>query len=369
MSKYVKNDTVNRGAINELLGILVPLATRKSIPGGAKSAKAVKDATDVIHELLAVIDKLADNGRSMLEEIEELKAAKNQAGVNLSEETKGYNTTPPDLVQGDRYIAHEISFPNNQVVHHAISADGVAVRYICTKQGNLLQRLEYGESKSSYSVSTPTPYNMPEHLRNARADSAVMVSDLLREIDRAFFTDYHIGQDRTDLIRVTQRWISDLFARVTTGEGSDMARVRQWVLELLGKLDGNTNSLSDLVDVVNVTTKAVEPKFWAADDKQKVKELGVWLVNKDWVEWLDKETEGYSFDFSDQTHRDIFRKELIIRVRKQMGQPDNTQIRAIIDWDSYEHDIRDRNIYFTVPGFIFGPEPWHEIAMFNGLPL
>jgi hypothetical protein len=369
MSKYVKNDTVNGGAINELLGILVPLATRKSIPGGAKSAEAVKDATTVINELLEVIDRLADSGRSMLAEIEELKSVKTKVvGLQLTEDAKGFDTTVPGLVQGDRYMATEIDFANDQVVHHAISSDNVAVRYICTKQGHLLQRLEYGEGRSSYTIHTPTPYNMPEHLRNARADSAVMVSDLLREIDRAFFTDYHIGQDRTDLIRVTQRWISDLFARVTTGEGSDMAKVRQWVVELLGKLDGNTSSLSDLVEAVE-PTKPVEPRFWASDDKQKAKELGVWLVNKEWVEWLDKETEGYTFDFGDQAHRDIFRKELLRRIRTVMGQPDNQQIRVMIDWDCYEHDIRDRNIWFTVPGFIFGPEPWNEVTLFNGIPL
>jgi len=55
----------------------------------------------------------------------------------------GFNTTPPAMMAGDRWIRYEIDYNANQVIHHAINTlTNVPVIYYCTKSGSMMMRTE-----------------------------------------------------------------------------------------------------------------------------------------------------------------------------------------------------------------------------------
>lgn len=54
----------------------------------------------------------------------------------------GFDTTPPQMEYGDRWVRSEIDYNNNRVVHYAQGSNGAQVVYHCTRQGNKLQRAE-----------------------------------------------------------------------------------------------------------------------------------------------------------------------------------------------------------------------------------
>lgn len=54
-----------------------------------------------------------------------------------------FDTTPPPMEAGDKYLRSEVDYNNNCVLHHAVNGHtGQAVVYKCTKMGNFLMRLE-----------------------------------------------------------------------------------------------------------------------------------------------------------------------------------------------------------------------------------
>lgn len=54
-----------------------------------------------------------------------------------------YDTTPPQMEAGDKYVRSEIDYNNNCVLHHAINTHtGQPVVYKCTKMGNFMMRVE-----------------------------------------------------------------------------------------------------------------------------------------------------------------------------------------------------------------------------------
>lgn len=61
-----------------------------------------------------------------------------QAGTMVGD----YDTSPPQMQAGDRYVKCEIDYTNNRVLHHAINQMNMPVMYICSKRGNMLQRQE-----------------------------------------------------------------------------------------------------------------------------------------------------------------------------------------------------------------------------------
>lgn len=55
----------------------------------------------------------------------------------------GFNTTPPPMLSGDRWIRCEIDTNSNQVIHHAINTlTNVPVIYYCTRSGSMMMRTE-----------------------------------------------------------------------------------------------------------------------------------------------------------------------------------------------------------------------------------
>lgn len=54
----------------------------------------------------------------------------------------GFDTTVPPMQPGDRWVKTDIDINNNKVLHHAVTIAGLPVIYMCTRQGNLLQRNE-----------------------------------------------------------------------------------------------------------------------------------------------------------------------------------------------------------------------------------
>lgn len=62
--------------------------------------------------------------------------------IPVQQSNMGFDTTPPVMEMGDRYVRSEIDMAGNRVIHHAVTMHGAPVIYLCTRQGNKLQRTE-----------------------------------------------------------------------------------------------------------------------------------------------------------------------------------------------------------------------------------
>lgn len=70
----------------------------------------------------------------------------------------GFNVSPPQMLNGDRWLRYEIDVGSNQVIHHAINTiTNAAVVYYCTKSGTFLQRVENAGGMPGGIPGMPTP--------------------------------------------------------------------------------------------------------------------------------------------------------------------------------------------------------------------
>jgi hypothetical protein len=91
--------------------------------------------------LLSVSSQQVQHGNQQVVNNQNLN--QNQPQVRTQTMSGDFDTTPPQMHPGDQLQRTEIDMLNNRVLHHAINAQtGQQVVYQCTKQGNLLMRVE-----------------------------------------------------------------------------------------------------------------------------------------------------------------------------------------------------------------------------------